>query len=180
MAFGECYFRAWKDAPSPEIRDAIETHVLYDLMNTAINSGRPNLSKSLLVVLEPFHNEKQKPEVEKLLYRLYSGMLWRALSTSNGKIRVNASHVFAQVFPLRDSSTMQTEQAIRKGCDALETLLQDPDPNVRAAASQTVAHILGTYWDILPPKEIRELLNCKYFVLIIHLLLFDDSPFLCH
>lgn len=160
-AFGECYFRAWKDAPSQEIREAIESVALQDLMHTAVHTAKPSLLKSLLVVLEPFHSERKSPEVEKMLFRMYSGMIWRSLSTANGKIRVNATHVFAQVFPLRDASTAQTENAIRTAMDALETLLQDPDPNVRVAASQAVAQILPTYWDALPSQEIRELLNRK-------------------
>jgi condensin-2 complex subunit G2 len=158
-AFGECYFRAWKDAPSQESREAIESVALQDLVHTAVHTAKPNLLKSLLSVLEPFHSERKNPEVEKLLFRMYSGMIWRSLSTANGKIRVNATHVFAQVFPLRDASAAQTENALRRATDALETLLQDPDPNVRVAASQAVAQIMPTYWDVLPPQEIREILN---------------------
>jgi hypothetical protein len=162
-AFGECYLRAWMDAPNQEIRDDIELVAIQDLTHAVVHAARPSLFKCLLTVLEPLHGERKNPEIEKLLFRMYSGMLWRALSTPNGKIRVNATHVFAQVFPLRDASSSQTENAIRKAVDALETLLQDPDPNVRVAASQAVAQILPMYWDVLPPQEIRELLTCKFF-----------------
>jgi hypothetical protein len=162
-AFGECYLRAWMDAPNQQVRDDIESVAIQDLAHAAVHAARPNLFKCLLTVLEPLHGERKNPEVEKLLFRMYSGMLWRALSTPNGKIRVNATHVFAQVFPLRDASSSQTENAIRKAVDSLETLLQDPDPSVRAAASHAVAQILPTYWDVLPPQEIRELLTCKSY-----------------
>ena len=168
--YGGCYFRAWKDAPSLEIRDSVETHVLYDLVQAVLYGANPNLVKALLVVLEPFHSDKKTPEVEKLLFRLYSGMLWRSLSTANGKIRVNATRVLELVFPLRDAPTVGTEVAIHRSCDALEALQQDPDPNVRIAASEAVARIVATYWDVLPPNKIRDFLNRTHLGFVVPVL----------
>jgi hypothetical protein len=164
QAYAEIYFRAWKEAPTTEIQEVVESEVLSDLMYAVIHVGNPNMTKSLLTVLEPFHDAKKNPAVEGLLHRMYAPILWRSMSAANAKVRVNAALVLAEVFPLQDASHTQTEASIRKGCTGLNSLLQDRDPRVRVAGSEAVAKILSTYWDVVPSTDIRTLLNRKYLV----------------
>jgi hypothetical protein len=163
QAYAEIYFRAWKEAPTTEIQNAVESQVLSDLMYAVIHVGNPNMTKSLLAVLEPFHDAKKNAAVEGLLHRMYAPILWRSMSAANAKVRVNAALVLAEVFPLQDASHTQTEASIRKGCTGLKSLLQDRDPRVRVAGSEAVAKILSTYWDVVSSTDIRTLLNRKYF-----------------
>jgi len=161
-AYAEIYFRAWKEAPAPEVQDAVESQVLADLMYAVIHVANPNMTKSLLAVLNPFHDAKKTPAVEDLLHRMYGPILWRSMAAANAKVRVNAAQVLSEVFPLQDASHTQTDASIRKGCTGLKSLLQDRDPRVRVAGSEALAKILSTYWDVLPPTEIRSLLNRKF------------------
>jgi len=177
-AYGEIYFRAWMEAPNSEIQETIESEVLSDLMYAIIHVANPNMNKSLLTVLEPLHDAKKNPQIEGLLHRMYGPILWRSLGAANAIVRVNASQVLAEVFPLQDASHTQTEQAVRKGCKALKALLQDRDPRVRVAGSEAMAKILSTYWDVLPTAEIRTLLNRKCCSLKLTELMFGVAIYL--
>jgi len=170
-AYGEIFFRAWKEAQEQGVRDNIESEILSDLIYAVIHVEKPRMVQSLLTILEPFHTAQKTPEVENLLYRMYGPILWRSLSAANYKVRINSAQVLAHVFPLQDSSHTQTNQAIMKACGALKSLTLDRDPEVRAAGSEAVAMVLSTYWDVIPSTEIRSLLNSKLiqFLLLCYL-----------
>ena len=202
QAYGDIYFKAWKDAPEDDedgdetsvngnddddddnddashenastqgetttttsIRKLIESHVLQDLFYAVIHVANPTLSKSLLVVLKSFHDSaKTNANVEDLLYRLYSPILWRSLTTAHARVRLQAVLVLTQVFPLQPVPHTRTNEAMTQSCQALQTVLQDRDPRVREAASQAVAHILGRFWNVVPTEWIRTLLNRTYIM----------------
>lgn len=183
--YGQIYYRAWKESSTtPETRTALEDEVLQDLMYAAIHVADRAMATRLLQVLDAFH--KKNAATEDLLHRMYGPFLWRSLtSAANPQVRVQAAHVLAEVFPLAGGSasgrggTAATAadkdtvlMAVKKSCAALKTLLQDPDPRVRVAGSEAVAKVLTTYWDVVPPAEIRGLLNRTFvfFVQAFHFL----------
>jgi condensin-2 complex subunit G2 len=166
-AYGEIYFKAWKDAADApeEIREAIEHEALQDLMHGVIHVASPATHKSILTLLEPIHEHaKKSPEMEGLLFRLYGPILWRSLSVANPRVRCSAMAVLAQVFPLQDPSHTQTQVAIAKGTSALKSALKDADPRVRVAGSEATAKICAFFWSALPAADIRMLLNRTYIV----------------
>jgi condensin-2 complex subunit G2 len=167
-AYAEIYFRAWKQAPTDESRERIESEILKDVMYAAIHVEDSNMAKTLLVVLNEFHKNQKNPNVEGLLNRLYAPILWRSLSATNALVRVHATQVLAEVFPLDDASHTQTKQAIKRGCTALQDLLQDGDDRVRLAASQAMAKILQTFWNVIDPADLRALLNRKSSLHTVH------------
>ena len=158
-AYGDVYLRAWKEAPSEEVQELIENQVLTDLMYAVIHVAKADLSKAIMTLLEPIHDSQKNPEVESLLYRMYGPILWRSLSAANYQVRVQATRVLAEVFPLQNPSHTQTKEAVRKGTDALSSLMKDKHPDVRVAASEAVSRVLSMYWDVIPPTEIRALIN---------------------
>jgi condensin-2 complex subunit G2 len=164
-AYGEIYYLAWKEAAAAHdneqtaIRDAMETHVLSDLVDAALRLENPAMWTSIMTVLRPFYNNNKTAEVEDLLLRLFGPVLWRSLQATDAKIRINAAHILAEVFPLQDSSHKNSKDAIDKSCMALSVLLQDEDPHVRVAGSAAVAKILLVFWDAVPSTDIRMLLN---------------------
>lgn len=164
-AFGEIYKRAWKDSQDdkiPEvIQQSIEEHVLQDLMYGVLHLQSSRMTKAVLVILEPFHEAKKSPEVEDLLYRMYGPILWRALSAANSCVRINATTVLGEVFPLQEPLLAQPDVALHKGVEKLKTLLQDKCYKVRVASSETVAKVMTTFWDVLATDDIRSLLNRK-------------------
>jgi condensin-2 complex subunit G2 len=162
-AYGEIYLKAWKDSAdvSEECREAIENEALQDFVHAVIHMASSATAKSILKLLEPFHSKKT-PDVEGLLYRLYSPIIWRSLGSANSQVRVNSIVALGQVFPLQDASRTQTQAAIAKGTEALKNVLQDSDHRVRVAGSETTAQICVMFWDVLPAKNIRMLLNRKF------------------
>ena len=160
QALGEIYFCAWKEADA-DTRTAIEQEVLSDLVYAAIHAANGGLVENLLVVLEKFHDAKRNAAGQALLQRLYGPILWRSLSSAHARVRAQAARVLQAVFPL---STTTEKNPVTKGVAALKQLLQDRDARVRAAGSQAVAAILTTYWDVVPARDIRVLLNRKWFV----------------
>jgi condensin-2 complex subunit G2 len=159
-AYGEIYYVAWKDAHNDlAIRDAMETHVLSDLIDAALRLENAAMWTSIMTVLRPFYNNNKNADVEDLLLRLFGPVLWRSLEATDAKIRINAAHILAEVFPLQDSSHKNSKEAIDKSCTALSALLQDEDQHVRVAGSAAVAKILLVFWDAVPATDIRTLLN---------------------
>eukprot|EP00536_Pseudo-nitzschia_multiseries_P005620 jgi/Psemu1/190970/e_gw1.108.84.1 len=161
-SYGEIYHRAWKEEQEEimSIRQAIEFEVLQDLMYSVINMESQITFRSVLTVLEPLHADKKNKEVASLLHRLYSPILWRSLAATNPLTRKNAVIVLEKVFPLQDPlNSLSMKDAVLKATDALQIALQDDDPAVRLAASGATAKTCAMFWEILPPREIRLLLN---------------------
>jgi len=150
QTYAEIYHRAWKASEdNPLIRTSIEENALQDLMFSAIHIGSPQMFKSILIVLEPFHCKKNS-QLECLLQKMYAPIIWRALSAANPLVRANATAILAESFPLGD---------VEKSIGALVKLLTDDDPRVRIQASKAVGNTLGLFWDAVEAKEIRALLN---------------------
>lgn len=163
--YGDIYYQAWKDCEENEPeRDMVETDIYQDLVYALVHAAKPQLVKSLLCVLEPLHSHQNKPEVEAFLYRLYGPLLWRALSATNEHVRANAVQVLGYVFPLRDpvEDNAETKNPLARAFAAMETALEDESPVVRAEASAATAIVLTNFWDVIPPRDIRRLLNCKF------------------
>ena len=172
-----------------DVRTTLEENALQDLMHAAIHAANPATSKSVRTVLEVFHDAKKSPDVESLLHRSYGPILWRALSSANARVRVQAAAVLAEVFPLRDpyckdnasgsgggvgssgkkkkggrrssmgTSSSSTEASVARCTKALRSLLKDDVPAVRIAGSTAAARILATFWVAVPSDDIRSLLN---------------------
>lgn len=170
---GEIYFGAWSLGAAAAASDnnyngndaareqllALEQDTLQELVYTAIHGSHASLVQNLReTVLAKFHDAKTKARGQALLQRLYGPILWRGLAAANAAVRVQAAHALAAVFPL----SVTDRNPVRQGVTALQQLLQDADPRVRCAGSQAVAAILTTYWDVVPAKDIRVLLNRAY------------------
>jgi condensin-2 complex subunit G2 len=176
QAYGEIYFRAWKDSET-HVRTAMEERALQDLMYAVVHVANPTMVKSIHTVLAPFHDAQKNSEVESLMHRMYGPILWRSIKAANPRVRINAAAVLAVTFPLKASSMShkETEQAIQKGTKSLKDLLTDSDPRVRVAGSEATATVLTTFWDVLPVTDIRMLLNRKLFTHVGVLFLFPTS-----
>lgn len=164
--FGDIYLRSWKESSLPE-RNLIEDH-LHDLVDSVLHIANPTIHSNLVQVLQPFHHLRKTSEGQSALCRLYGPVLWRSLRTANALVRAHAVELLDHVFPLTNPSEeglknrQSMDESIRKACQALRHSLNDSDPRVRVAASTATAHVLGTFWNTLPPAEIRTLLNGTY------------------
>ena len=93
--------------------------------------------------------------------RLYSPILWRALSATNPFVRINACTLLHQTFPLHDPNlgNAHLKEVNSKTIAVLLSLLNDDDPRVRIAGCDASIRILGVFWDALSSSHIRSLLN---------------------
>ncbi|GMH61267.1 hypothetical protein TrLO_g245 [Triparma laevis f. longispina] len=160
-SYGEIYLRAWKGATEEEIRSNIEELCLQPLMEASMTVADANLAKNIRLTLKPLHEAKKDPEVDALLFRMYNPILWRNINAANGHVRNFACGILADTFPLHDpeADAKKKIETIQKGVDAFSSLLVDRDVRVRVAASENCAMTIKSFWDLLPIKDIRQLLN---------------------
>jgi condensin-2 complex subunit G2 len=180
-AYGEIYYNAWKQSTekvdadddneeeggerdgemTTSIQASIEENALQDLMYYQIHAANPKMASSIRVVLDKFYINKKSHDVESMLHRCYGPLLWRALSATNARVRLQASSVLTDTFPLRDPDAGQewTEACVEKSVEALMSLMSDEIPSVRVAGSNATAKILSQFWVAIPAKDIRTLLN---------------------
>jgi Condensin II non structural maintenance of chromosomes subunit/HEAT repeat len=166
LQYSDIYFGAWKNSMSDdhdddETKNGFEVEILSDLAYASIYAAKSSLIQSMHVVLSKFYDQKQVSDVATLLYRLYTPIIWRALVAPNPIVRMNAVSVVLLVFPL-SSSTSDVNSSSTKVYTSLQQLLQDPDPRVRCTTANVVSEILSIYWDGIPSKYIRLLLNRTY------------------
>ena len=186
-AYGEIYYNAWKQSVADHdkeesldvvngeeeeggggggketIQASIEENALQDLMYFQIHAANPKMASAIRVVLDKFYVNKKSPDVESMLHRCYGPLLWRALSATNSRVRLQAASVLTDTFPLRDPDAGQewTEACVEKSVEALMSLMSDEIPSVRVAGSNATAKILSQFWVAIPAKDIRTLLNRK-------------------
>jgi condensin-2 complex subunit G2 len=171
-AYGEIYYNAWKqsadkkkedDEEQGEIQASIEENALQDMMYYQIHAENPKIVSSIRIVLDKFYVNKKSPDVESMLHRCYGPLLWRALSATNARVRLQAAAVLTDTFPLRDPDAGQewTEACVEKSVEALISLMSDEIPAVRVAGSNATAKILSQFWVAIPANDIRKLLNRK-------------------
>uniref|UniRef100_A0A7N8YPT9 Non-SMC condensin II complex, subunit G2 n=1 Tax=Mastacembelus armatus TaxID=205130 RepID=A0A7N8YPT9_9TELE len=157
--FAEIYFRAWNKA-SGDFLEQIENSCIQDLMQSAIllNRGSPVISK-VRQILSSFHAKKDSHSVDKMLYNLYTPIIWTALRVPNFQVRANATWLFTEAFPIHDpnQNVQSIEEDIQKQLDT--SLLKDPHPVVRVIAILGVCKILAKCWELFPPLVITEFLK---------------------
>jgi len=165
-SFRDIYTRAWKESPE-ETRKCIEEEALQDLMYSSLYFEKASSVRAVRALLTSFHQGKNLPEIDQLLFKMYSPILWRALKAANPSVRVNASVILAETFPLCDQSDSngQFQECLDRTVNALLSLLRDSYPRVRVAGSDAATRILHDYWTVLPSESIRLVLNRKCFII---------------
>ena len=159
-SYANVYFRAWQTAGgSAKLR--IET-ALTNLVDSAIHVQNSGARKSAESVLQYFVDQKALDKnVEDLLYRLYSPLLFHALEVANPNVRENALRQLGIVFPLVPPVLPQGEfdEALEEQFHTLVDSLDDRAPNVRSQAVLSIGRIVATFWDLLPMQSIHAILG---------------------
>ncbi|XP_063884289.1 condensin-2 complex subunit G2-like isoform X1 [Scylla paramamosain] len=167
--YGEVYFKAWK-ASQGDTKKTIEEECIQDLMYTAIHanpmSSRP--SANLHHLLHHIHSYKKHRAVSSLITELYQPILWRSFTVANGYVRMNATGLLCDAFPLNDYNLSQEEQSnlLERQYHTLKTLLLDPCHLVRITAVKGVFNILCKYWIMVPNEVIKAIFKTLLTVLV--------------
>ncbi|MPC13951.1 Carboxypeptidase A4 [Portunus trituberculatus] len=126
----------------------IEEECIQDLMYTAIHanpmSSRP--SANLHHLLHHIHSYKNHRAASSLITDLYQPILWRSFTVANGYVRMNATGLLCDAFPLNNYNLSQEEQSdlLEKQYHTLKTLLLDPCHLVRITAVKGLTLLLGS------------------------------------
>ena len=157
-AYGEIYWRAWKDTQDENVRARLEATVWQDWIYAILHVQQPATYKAVRSLLQPLHQQAKSVQGgPELLHRLYGPILWRSLRATHPVVRLHAAHCLGAVFPL--TTPTRVLPATTQACEALHELLQDSDDRVRVAGVQVVGEVVGVYWDALPVSALRTLLN---------------------
>ena len=145
-----------------QLRSSLEDN-LQDMAHNAIHAREKKYFKSLRIVLNAFHENKNSKNVDSLLLKMYGPIMWRSLRCAHPLVRMQASIIFFDCFPLQSSdhasNIRETEQLLQKQFDLLHTLLKDVDHRVRAVAAFGVCKILRTFWEVIPTGTTHQILS---------------------
>eukprot|EP00727_Mastigamoeba_balamuthi_P000617 m51a1_g10552 putative condensin-2 complex subunit g2 (1131) ;mRNA; f:40842-44746 len=150
----EMYFRAWSTAQG-SAQISIERDLVQDIMHCAVHVGQKRVSSALLSLLSYFHARKPHKGVDAMLERAYRH------ADAPPLVRLNASRVFMDAFPIHDPESPQRvqDEELQRQFDLLGTLLHDAHEGVRRAAVPGVCRILCTYWELIPAATAASLLH---------------------
>ena len=159
-AYGDVLFRAWRDAGT-ECMDEIERAGVQDLAERAILASTPRMNANVRAVLDGFHARKARGGVDAALLRLYSPVLFRALSAANPAVRRNACALLVDAFPLQDpdEDVEETDALLSRQMGHLRRLMEDDSPAVRAAAAEGACRVLNAYWELIPARTTASILD---------------------
>lgn len=131
------------------------------MVHEAIHASEPRYFKSLRLTLSVFHEAKRHHGVDTMLLRTYGPILWRSLRCANAFVRVQATMIFFDSFPLQDeeAAAAEADAILQKQFDLLTSMLKDCDQRVRAAAASGVCRVLREFWSALPPATTRQALS---------------------
>ncbi|CAM8884565.1 unnamed protein product [Rhodiola kirilowii] len=157
-ACGEILFRAWKVAKEDKLEE-IENAFVQGLIESAIHASSTSLSASLRRILGGFINQRTYEGVEKLLYRLAEPIIFRSLQVANSNVRLNALHLFFDLFPLEDPDSTKDvkDMLLNKQFFLMEKLLKDDCPDIRVVAVEGSCRILHLFWEIIPSSTITKI-----------------------
>lgn len=167
--YGEIYFKAWKVSQG-DAKKAIEEDCIQDLMYTAIHANpmpcRP--SANLHRLLHHIHSYKKQRAASTLITELYQPILWRSFKVANGYVRMNATGLLCDAFPMTDYTLTHEEQGdfLEKQYHTLKTMLLDPCHLVRITAIKGVFNILSKYWIMVPSEVIKAIFKILLTVLV--------------
>ncbi|CAM8878639.1 unnamed protein product [Rhodiola kirilowii] len=157
-ACGEILFRAWKVAKEDKLEE-IENAFVQGLIESAIHASSTSLSASLRRILGGFINQRTYEGVEKLLYRLAEPIIFRSLQVANSNVRLNALHLFFDLFPLEDPDSTKDvkDMLLNKQFFLMEKLLKDDCPRYKGCCSGGFLSNPHLFWEIIPSSTITKI-----------------------
>ena len=162
LALGEVYHKAWL-VSGGEFRTRLETDCLQDLMYMGVVTKR-QVAANFLKVLSYLHAERRSQVTQNMLARLYSPILWRYLKVANHTVRLNATVMFLEAYPLEDLEQTREERdtSREKQHSFIVLLMRDVDPRIRVEAIKGVCRILALYWQLVSSDFINKVISILF------------------
>ena len=141
----------------------LETDCLQDLMYMGVVTKR-QVAANFLKVLSYLHAERRSQVTQNMLARLYSPILWRYLKVANHTVRLNATVMFLEAYPLEDLEQTREERdtSREKQHSFIVLLMRDVDPRIRVEAIKGVCRILALYWQLVSSDFINKVISILF------------------
>ncbi|KAF4750569.1 Condensin-2 complex subunit G2, variant 2, partial [Perkinsus olseni] len=145
QGLSKALYRGWKESSGGmkrQIEQAIQAWMDYSL------KVDPVLAKKIRILLSEFHRKDRRPtELENLLVELYQPILWKQLTVTNWKIRLNAIATLGDAFPICNSTLhAEMERTMDMQIRALVSGMTDKHDQVRRIAVNKVCESLAIQW----------------------------------
>ena len=129
-SYGEVLLRAWRDAGAADSqvsRESLE-ELVQGFAHEAIHASDKKYFHALRQLLGVFHSDKKSRDIDPMLLRVYSPIIWRSLQCANAIVRAQAAMIFFDIFPLNDpnSSASEDEALKQRQFDLISALLKVP------------------------------------------------------
>ncbi|VWU53084.1 condensin-2 complex subunit G2, putative [Hepatocystis sp. ex Piliocolobus tephrosceles] len=81
-------------------------------------------------------------DVNNLIFKTYDPVIWKNLMSPNWKIRLNATCLYHDIFPIVDPGIKSTnyEEEMDKACDSLFDLAKDNNSSVLRATAKCICY----------------------------------------
>lgn len=166
--YASIYVDTWKRmfrAKSKRI-SVFEDHCIQNLMFASVHLKDIRLADTVRRFLHSLHYERftaSKPSIkfEGMIQRLYEPILWRSLQASNPSVRLNASKVFLDAFPVQDPSQSNAfnDDMMQRQLKLMEELLFDPFAEIRAWTAKHLCVALAKYNEVFPVVILKRILK---------------------
>ncbi|KAF4662947.1 Condensin-2 complex subunit G2 [Perkinsus olseni] len=145
QGLSKALYRGWKESSGGmkrQMEQAIQAWMDYSL------KVDPVLAKKIRILLSEFHRKDRRPtELENLLVELYHPILWKQLTVTNWKIRLNAIATLGDAFPICNSTLhAEMERTMDMQIRALVSGMTDKHDQVRRIAVNKVCESLAIQW----------------------------------
>ena len=162
LGLGEVYHKAWL-VSGGEFRTRLQTDCLQDLMYRGVVSSQKE-AVNIRRVLSYLHGERRSQVTQNMLARLYSPILWRFLKIANHVVRLNATMMFLEAYPLEDLEQTREERdsSLERQHNFIIILLRDVDPKIRVEAIKGVCRIFALYWQLIPSDFINKVISILF------------------
>lgn len=162
--YSDIYFKSWKSS-NGLYRMNIENLCIQNFIHISIHAKNNILLRNSKIIMKRFTDEKvSNRDVEEMLERLYSPILWKSLEVANPEVRENALFQFSLVFPLikSDTTNVEFDESLHEQIRLLVESLSDKYPNVRKQGILASGRILSIYWELLNHQVVTTILNQLY------------------
>ena len=100
LHMGHIYFKAWN---SGILTENIEEECIQNFMYHCILANRKaKLFDPLMTILSHFHLAKNNRKVQTMVQKLWEPLLWRYLKVANSDVRMHATQILAEAFPIEN------------------------------------------------------------------------------
>ena len=100
LHIGHIYYKAWN---SGVLTENLEEECIQNFMyHCVLANPKAKLFDPLMTILSHFHLAKNNRKIQTMVQKLWEPLLWRYLKVANGHVRMHATQILAEAFPIEN------------------------------------------------------------------------------